>query len=263
MHEHGQPVALVAPEVTRAAERRDAALRLLEDVAEGLLRIRHRLAARIHHPARWQRLVVELVDLDLARRHRGRGHVELKGWVALDGGGEGEGVRAHDRLRREGGHEGDPAGGGGDHADDATIGRDLRVAARGAEVMRVEHGDDGDSRGAALLDGEIHRVHRDGMAERGVRVDEGHGRSLAHGLEDGLHVEAAPPELLVVAGQHGDAVGVDAAQVGLDHHLRRGVGMRRGHAPGTKHGDELFTDQRRGNSHGLAPGSGVHFVAAP
>ncbi len=79
---HRQAIALVAAQLARAAERRDAAVRALEHVLEGRRLVGHGLAVAVHHPARRQRLVVELVDLDLARRDGGGGHVELERRVA-------------------------------------------------------------------------------------------------------------------------------------------------------------------------------------
>src|SRR5947208_74245 len=99
MHQHRESVALVAAELPRAAERRDATLRPLEDITERLRRIGDRSAAAVDDPARRQRPVVQLVDLYSAGGDgRGR-HVELEGWVALRGGRERQRIGSHDGLR--------------------------------------------------------------------------------------------------------------------------------------------------------------------
>ena len=88
------------------------------------------------------------------------------------------------------------------------------------------------------------------MAERRVGIDQGHGRPIAQCLVHRAHVEAAAPEFLVIRGEHRDTVGVDAAQIGLEHHLGRGVGVSFGHAPGAKNGEELLANLRRGDPRG-------------
>ena len=165
MHHHREAVPLVAAHVARTAERRDAALRALEDIAERFLGVRDRLAVAVHRPAHGQRLVVQLVDLDLSRGHGGGGHVEEKGRIALGGRGESEGIGAHDRLRPEGGHHGHAARRRGDHADHPSVGSDLRVAPGGTEVMRVDDRHHRHSGNTALVHGQVHGLRGDGVAE--------------------------------------------------------------------------------------------------
>ena len=62
-------------------------------------------------------------------------------------------------------------------------------------------------------------------------------------------LEPAAAELAIVGRQHRGAVGVDAAQIGFEHHLGRGPGVGVRHAPGAKDGHELLTDLLRENSH--------------
>jgi hypothetical protein len=92
------------------------------------------------------------------------------------------------------------------------------------------------------------------MPERGIGIDEGHGRRLPHRLEHGAHVEAALRELLIIGGKHRDTVRVDPAQIGLDHGLRRRVGVGIRHPPGAEHGLKLALDMRRADSHRSTPG---------
>ncbi len=217
-------------------------------------RVRHGLAIAIDDPARRERFVVQLVHPNLAGGDgRGR-HVQLERRIALRRGGEGERIRAHDGLRPEGRHHGHAAGGRGHHADHAAVSRDPRITARGAEVVRVEDRDDADTGRQALVDRQIHPVRSGRMTKRCVGVDERGRRVLAHLAEHRPHVETAGAELLVVGGEHPDAVRVDASQVGLDHHVRRGLGVGGGHAPGQEHGHELAANLRRWHSHGCCSG---------
>jgi len=64
-----------------------------------------------------------------------------------------------------------------------------------------------------------------------VSIDQDEGRTFFHDLDVGLDVQPTLAAILLVLGQHADAVAVDPAKIRLDHQFDRRVHMSFGHAP--------------------------------
>lgn len=127
----------------------------------------------------------------------------------------------------------------------AALGGEASVVAGGAEVVAVaDHADaDAESRGpvACLCRG----LERREVTEPGVGVDHDRGAPVvADDLAAGVEAQAAGGPLPLVGGQHGDAVGVDATEVGVDHDLGGPHGRLGGHPPARQHLDDLALQNR-------------------
>src|SRR4051812_13899962 len=78
------------------------------------------------------------------------------------------------------------------------------------------------------------------MAQARVGVDERRHRGLLHDAGMRFEIELALRLGALVVHEHRDAVGVDAGEVRLDHHLGGGAHELRVHAPGPEDGDDLL-----------------------
>ena len=63
-----------------------------------------------------------------------------------------------------------------------------------------------------------------------------------------LHGDFAEPALLGIEWQHGDTVGIDAAEIGLGHDVGGDLDDVSGHAPGAQHRADLRVDGVGGNA---------------
>ena len=242
LHHDAEAVALVARHLGRAAECGDAACVAHGDEIHRPRRIGHGRAVFVEHPAGRQRAALELEHLHFVLRHRARRHVEQEGGVATRRRGEGDGVGAehgNGAARRQ---HGIAARRARDHAEQPAPRRHRGVVAGGAEVGRVADADDADAARRRLGDRQLHPEHGGDVAESGVAVDErGHGR-LAHDARHRRGVELLEAERFLVEHEHGDAVRVDAGEVGVGHDVRGGPHDVVRHAPGAQDFTDLAVD---------------------
>ena len=229
VHEHAEPVALVAAELAGASERREEAR------GENLAGIRGGPRLLVESPALGDGLAPARGDAELAHGHRGGGHVEHVGLAARGGRGHADRIRAHHGLAAEGrghGHEGRVGEGESDHA--AVEGHHRVVGAR-SEVIRVAHGHDAHAVGRRLGDGQLHGHHARRMPQALLPVHQSGGEIVAchRGLRG--RVDEAQMRPLDVLGEHADAVGVDAAEIGAHHEIGGEARVLGRHLEGLEH----------------------------
>ena len=127
---------------------------------------------------------------------------------------------------------GSRAGVGGNQANHALGGGHGGVVAQPPDVALTVDGDGGDAVGAGLVDGHAHGALGDHEAEAPVAVDDGGAGGLALHHEGRAGDDVADVNALGVGGNLDDAVGVMAAQVGLDqvpgHRFGLGIGRALG-----------------------------------
>ena len=179
VHHHGEAVALVARHFRRAAERRQPALRAVADGVPGMAGIAHRLTLAVQHPAGRQRLVLQVIDLDLVRRDRAGRHVEAEGAVAFGGCGEGDGIGAKHGHRAARRHHADGARRAGHQADQPRFGGHRRIVSGRAEMVRVAHRHHADASHLRLGHRHRHAEDRGRMAQPRIGIDQRGDRVLA------------------------------------------------------------------------------------
>ena len=189
-------------------------------------------AFAVDGPAGGESLALATRDLELAAGDGGRGHVEGEGLATGDRGGEGEGVRAESALGASGG-DGEHRRVAARHANQAVVGGALGVVPGSAEVASVADGDHADATRLGAGDAAVHGVGGDNDAHAAVSIEgEGSG-CLAEDADGGCRVHAAVAQaghVAAVPGEVGDAVGLDALQVGVDEDVGGGDGIGGGHA---------------------------------
>ena len=85
--------------------------------------------------------------------------------------------------------------------------------------------DDADAVVGRHRDRFLDRAHADHEAERVLAVERGGDRRHPLRLEAGLGVDQPAPDPVEVTGEAGDAVGIDAAQVGADQAMGDDLGI--------------------------------------
>ncbi|KAG0928457.1 hypothetical protein G6F31_017717 [Rhizopus arrhizus] len=156
LRHHRQAVALVAAHGRRAAQRRQAALGALEDELHCGVGVGDRPALPVDRPARRQRLVQKVVDLDLVGGDCGGRHVQHEGFVVGRRRAERDGVGAQHGHGATRGHHDDAVGAAGDQADHAALHRDARIHAGRAEVMRIADRHRAHTMRKRLVDRQVH-----------------------------------------------------------------------------------------------------------
>jgi len=105
-----------------------------------------------------------------------------------------------------------------------------RIGCRHAEMGAAARGDDADAELARHRHRLVDRAHADHEAEGVLAVERGGDRRYPLRLEVGAGVDQPAPDAVEIAGQAGDAVGVDAAQVGAHQTMGDDRGVRLGQA---------------------------------
>ena len=111
--------------------------------------------------------------------------------------------------------------------------RPLRVIGGGAVVAGIarHHHAHGVLLGA--FDGEVHSGRADGEAEPQIAIHHRRGATVAHDLNRWRGVDVAALEAMDIGPHHvADAVGIDAAHIRVDQHVRGLHCIRLGHAQG-------------------------------
>ncbi|CFU58793.1 Uncharacterised protein [Bordetella pertussis] len=227
----GQAVALVAAHLGGAAQRREAAFGALEDELHGGGRIGHAGARPVHRPAGRQGLAVVVVHLDLVGGHGGGSHVEQQRVVVGGGRAECDRVGAQHGAGAMGRHHDERGGAAGHQRHGAALHRQARVDAGRAEMMRIAHRHRAHAMLERLVDRHPHGLRRHRVAQAAHAVEQGAGRALAHQPRLRIDAQRAGAQLVLVGGQHGNAMRVDAQQIGLGHQVGRHASRRFGHAP--------------------------------
>ncbi|TPW01390.1 MAG: hypothetical protein FD129_3377, partial [bacterium] len=137
------------------------------------------------------------------------------------GSGHADRVGAEHGLPAEGRDHGDVRGVGGGEADHPVGECQRRVVGGGAEVTRVPDGHDPDAVDPRLGDGQLHGHRGGGVAEPLLGVQERRGHVVPDHARLRPGDDEAGPDPLGIAGEHPDAVGVHAAEVGPDHEPSR------------------------------------------
>ncbi len=231
LRHHRQAVALVAAHVGRAAQGCQAALGMLEDVLHGGRGIRDRPTLSVHRPSRRQRLVQEVVDLDLVGGHGGCRHVQQKGFVVGGRRAEGDGVGAQHGHGAARGHHDDAIGAAGHQPHHAPLDRDPRIDARRAEMMGIADRYGAHAMLQRFVHGQVHCLGRDRIAQAAHAVDQRAGAAIAQNARARVQVQGAGPQLFFVGRQHGDPMRIDAQQIGSRHQARGNVRQVLCHAP--------------------------------
>ena len=110
-------------------------------------------------------------------------------------------------------------------ADHVVSERHRGIERGGAGMIAHARADPGDALRLGLLDRRLRRKLHHQMADAVVAIDQRGGRPILHDADVGARIVAAglqPPD---VDGQADDAMGVGAAQIGLDHQRRDGFGV--------------------------------------
>jgi hypothetical protein len=155
-------------------------------------------------------------------------------------------VRRHDR-RLEDSRGGEP--------DEAPFGRPQGVDAGSAEMVGVTHRHGADAEGTSLVDGEVHCPKRRRLAEAAAAVDHRRGAEVADdaNVRRGRHHSGA--DELVIERNKGDAVAVDAEEIGRGEHVGGHGRLVGRETPSPENRLELpmqprFRDSRMGVGHG-------------
>ena len=191
---------------------------------------------------------------DAAGGDGGGCHVEQEGFAVAAGGGEGDGVGAEAGLGGAGGGDLDAGGRRGDEADEAGVGGHFGVEAAGAEMRGVADGGDADADGLRLGDGGVHGEAGGDVAEAAIAIDEGGDRGFLDDAGFGAHAHFAVGGAGGVSGDHGDAVAVDAVEVGPGHDFGGAFGVFGGHAEGGEEAGDLAAVDFVGGGHVRPPG---------
>ena len=165
-------------------------------------------------------------DLELARGDDRRGHVEAeRRFRRTAGRGEGDGVEAVDALRAARRHDAVAARSQRD-ADHVVRQRHQRVGRRRAVVGAVAHRHHAHAGLPGLLDRQLHRQRAGDEAEAAVAVDGRAGGGVAQDAHLGVLVQVTVAGAVdVEVGEAGEAVRLDAAEVGLDEDVDRHAGV--------------------------------------
>lgn len=179
----------------------------------------------------------------------------MEGPVARRRGGEGDGVGAEPGLDAAGRNDGRRGVGRG-NSDEPFGGGHGGIGSGGAEMARVAHGDHGHAGCAALVDGEFHGQIGGDMAEPAAAVDQRRGFGFRDDADFGRHGQEPGGEVVGVFAQHGDAVGIDAMEVGVEQVVERGFDRVIGHPPGGQDGTGLAREQVPGDPPVRPPAEG-------
>ena len=164
-----------------------------------------------------------LGEPDLVLGDARHGGVEDEGGLVAGGGGKGYGVGAEHSLGGEGGDHAQAAG-GHDESEHILAGGGHGVDAERAGVSGVYEGDVADADVSGLLDGEVHGVASEDDGESLVGIDDRGGGCLSKDAPLGVGLDAAVTVALDVDLDHvGDAVALDAPEVGCDEGLDGGI----------------------------------------
>ena len=193
-------------------------------------RVRGVAAFRIDGPSRRDGLALAHRDLELAPGDGRGGDVEQERVAPLDRRGHGDrvgAIHALDATRRDGdgGHVAHR------HADHVALGGHARVVAGGAEVAAVAEGDHADAGRLRFGHARLHRAGRNHHAEAAIAVPCGSRGAIANGGDRRTGIDRPGLQARGVAGvpgKVGDAVRLDAGEVGVDEDLgaKRGVVVR-------------------------------------
>ena len=165
-----------------------------------------------------------MVDLQLAPGHGTGGHVHYKGSFLICRHGQGDRVGAIDGIAAEGGHH-QYGGVGRRNADHALFQGHHGIVAGNAIVVAVPYGSKPAAIGLGLLYGLLHGPVADRLAQSCSTVDGDRCGRFVDGLNLGLGNHHAVAQTVDVARQAGHAVRIDPAQVGLDQHVGRDLGV--------------------------------------
>ncbi|MNT57504.1 hypothetical protein D3C72_1948750 [compost metagenome] len=91
-----------------------------------------------------------------------------------------------------------------------------------------------------LVDRQVHGLRGHGIAQPAHAIYQRAGAAVAHHAGAGIEAQRARAPLFFVGGQHGNAMRIDAQQVGPRHQARGGERQVLGHAPSHQHLQYLF-----------------------
>ena len=178
-----------------------------------------RVALVVGNPPRQDGLPQPPRQAQLVARHHAGGGVVHERRIAPRRRRERHGVEPQQRLRAVGGHHGHAAGGGG-LPEHGVLQRHVGVVGAGAEVAAVHDRHRADAILGGAPDRLLHCRRRDYHAVTAVAVDHAGGLVVARHAPARRRVDGAAVEPAQVGAEHvAHAVGIDAAQVGVQQHV--------------------------------------------
>jgi hypothetical protein len=183
------------------------------------LGIGERLAVAADHPADRHLLAALHLQAHLAEGGDRRRHVEHDRRLFLGRNGDCDGICAEQVLGRTPGRQMVVAADREIKPDHVVGERHHGVERRRAGVVAHPRAHPGDACAFRLLDRRHGGKAHDEVADAVVAVDEGGGRPLPHDTDIGTRLDPARLEAPQIERQADHAVGIAAAQIGLDHQI--------------------------------------------